>query len=75
MKIKLAIVCFVFLLSACTGLTQVDARKWVDVSCSSNKGWDACMRSASKACPKGFDLRNQEEDMMTQKRNMQFACK
>ena len=30
MKINLAIVWFVFLLSACTGITQVDARKWVD---------------------------------------------
>jgi hypothetical protein len=75
MKINLAIVCFVFLLSACTGLTQTNVHKWEDVSCSSNKGWDACMMAASKACPKGFNLRNKEEDMMTQKRNMQFSCK
>ncbi len=33
------------------------------------------MGVAAKACPKGFDLKNQEEDMMTQKRAMQFSCK
>jgi hypothetical protein len=72
---KIYLVILVFLLSACGGINQPDARKWEAVSCSSNKGWDACMNLAAKSCPKGFDLRNQEEDMMTQKRGMQFSCK
>ena len=66
------LVCF---LSACGGVNQTEARRWETVSCSSNNGWDACMGLAAKSCPKGFDLRNQEEDMMTQKRGMQFSCK
>lgn len=72
---KIYLVALVYLLSACGGVNQSDARRWETVSCSSNKGWDACMGLAAKSCPKGFDLRNQEEDMMTQKRGMQFSCK
>ncbi len=72
---KIYLVILVFLLSACGGVNQPDARKWETVSCSSNKGWDACMGFAANSCPKGFDLKNQEEDMMTQKRVMQFSCK
>lgn len=72
---KICLVTLVFLLSACGGVNQPDARKWEIVSCSSNKGWDACMNVAAKSCSKGFDIRNQEEDMMTQKRIMQFSCK
>ena len=62
-------------MSACSIVNQSEARKWESVSCSSNKGWDACMSVAAKACPKGFDLKNQEENMITQKRVMQFSCK
>lgn len=72
---KIYLVIFIFLLSACGGINQTEARKWEAVSCSTNKGWDACMSVAAKACLKGFYIRNQEEDMMTQKRIMQFSCR
>lgn len=72
---KIYLVTLVCLLTACGGVNQADVGKWDTVSCGSNKGWDACMNVAVKSCPKGFALRNQEEDMMTQKRAMQFSCK
>ena len=72
---KIYLIILVFLLAACGGLNQPQSRKWETVSCSSNKGWDTCMSFAAKTCQKGFDLKNQEENMMTQTRMMQFSCK
>ena len=62
-------------LAACTSLPQQDQRKWESVSCSGFKGWDACMRQALSSCAKGFDVRDQQENQVTQKRSMLFACK
>ena len=65
----------VILMSGCISTSEADKRLWEKVSCGSNKGWDACMSVAAKSCPKGFDIRHQEEDIVTQKRRMEFACK
>lgn len=60
--------------TACTSV-QVDKREWQSISCSGFKTWDACMRQASSACPKGFDIRNKIENQVTQARTMDFTCK
>ena len=33
------------------------------------------MMKASTVCSKGFDIRNQKEDYITQARSMEFSCK
>lgn len=63
------------LLLGCSSVSQIDGRLWEHVSCGSNKGWGVCMNAAANACPKGFDIRRQDEDIITQKRGMEFACK
>ena len=65
----------VILVSGCNSLPQDNKRLWEKVSCGSTRGWDSCMSVAAKACQKGFDIRHQEEDIVTQKRRMEFACK
>lgn len=75
MKINFGIWALIFLLGGCATSGEPDSRKWKTVSCGGYKGWDVCMNVALNACPKGFDLRGQEEDMYTQKRTMKFACR
>lgn len=52
-----------------------DQRDWFTASCSGFKGWESCKAEALRECPKGFDIGYQEENQVTQKRTMQYACK
>lgn len=74
MKI-LAIVLVALSLYGCDQITKPDTRTWESVSCSGFSGWVACKREASAACSKGYDIANQEENQVTQKRFMQYSCK
>lgn len=62
-------------LASCAIIPQQDQRKWESVSCSGFKGWDACIQQAAFSCAKGFDVRDKEENQVTQARSMLFACK
>lgn len=52
-----------------------DTREWLAVSCSGAVGWDACFKRASTLCPRGFDMANKEENLVTGLRSFSFACK
>ena len=72
---KAGIFLVLMLLVACSSLPKQDQRTWQSVSCNSIKSWDDCMMKASTVCSKGFDIRNQKEDYITQARSMEFSCK
>jgi len=72
---RVTVLSVLVLLVACTAIPQQSQRKWESVSCSGFKGWDACMKQVVLSCAKGFDVRNQQENQVTQERSLLFACK
>ncbi|MDR2875636.1 MAG: hypothetical protein LBV44_06885 [Methylobacillus sp.] len=44
------------------------------VSCSGFKEWPECFSAARQACPKGYEILAQEENMVTQARTLRFNC-
>lgn len=75
---KISFCLLAVLLAGCAALgidKQPDNRSWVSVTCSGFSGWESCKQQALNACPKGYDVANQEENQVTQKRSMQYACK
>lgn len=52
-----------------------DGRQWVEISCSGFADWTQCHDKARQLCPGGYDVANQEENLVTQKRTMNVACK
>ena len=75
MNSKVIIGLVVILLTGCSSVTQTNSRSWHQALCSGFKTWDSCMRQADSACPKGFDIRNQQENQVTQERTLEFSCK
>lgn len=75
MNRRLVVLSVLVLLTSCTMLSHQDNRQWESISCNGFESWDACMTKAAKVCPKGFDIRHQQENQVTQKRSMDFACK
>jgi hypothetical protein len=51
-----------------------DGREWVGVTCSGFAGWTQCQEKAKRLCPSGYDIANQEENLVTQNRSMMVAC-
>jgi hypothetical protein len=51
-----------------------DGRQWMELSCSGFADWTKCQEKARSLCPGGYDISNQEENMVTQKRTMLVAC-
>ncbi|MDR2218988.1 MAG: hypothetical protein LBE24_00220 [Methylobacillus sp.] len=45
-----------------------------EVSCSGFKEWPECFSAARQACPKGYEILAQEENMVTQARTLRFSC-
>ena len=72
---RVAVLSISILLASCSTISHQDQRKWESVSCSGFKGWDSCMKQALLSCNKGFDVRDQQENQVTQERTMLFACK
>jgi len=52
-----------------------DGRQWMEISCSGFADWTKCQEKARSLCPDGYDISNQEENLVTQKRTMLVACK
>lgn len=51
-----------------------DGRQWMEVSCSGFADWTKCNEKARQLCPDGYDVANQEESLIAQRRTMQVAC-
>ena len=51
-----------------------DGRHWMEISCSGFADWTKCYEKARQLCPGGYDVANQEESLIAQKRVMQIAC-
>ncbi|MDP2246774.1 MAG: hypothetical protein Q8J65_01485 [Nitrosomonadales bacterium] len=65
-------------ISACSmmgGNKAVDKREWIPVSCIGFADWQVCYDKAKKYCPNGYDERNRKENLVTQNRSMEIACK
>lgn len=64
-------------ISACsmTGPKTADNREWIPVSCIGFADWQVCQDKAKKYCPNGYDERNRKENLVTQNRSMEIACK
>ena len=52
-----------------------DGRQWMELSCSGFADWTKCHEKARNLCPAGYDVANQEESAIAQRRTMQVACK
>lgn len=51
-----------------------DGRQWVELSCSGFADWTRCHEKARSLCPGGYDVANQEESLIAQRRTMLVAC-
>ena len=51
-----------------------DGRQWMELRCSGFADWTKCHEEARSLCPGGYDISNQEENMVTQKRSMLIVC-
>jgi hypothetical protein len=68
----------VFCLLAGCGMQNTkpgDGRQWVEVRCSGFANWTQCHEKARRLCPDGYDMAYQEENLVTQKRTMEVACR
>ena len=52
-----------------------DGRQWMELSCSGFADWNKCHEKARQMCPGGYEVTNQEENLVTQKRTLLAACK
>lgn len=50
-------------------------KDWMTVTCSGFKTWQACRVQAQSACPKGFMMADQLENILIQRREVSVACK
>lgn len=67
-----------FLITGCSALggdKTADTREWVPVSCVGFADWQVCHEKARRFCPNGYDVRNMRENLVTQNRTMEIACK
>ncbi|HEY8353542.1 MAG TPA: hypothetical protein VIK69_00830 [Methylophilaceae bacterium] len=62
---------------ACSVLDNktTDSRQWTRVACIGFSDWQVCHDEAHKLCPGGYDTRNQQENLVTQNRSMEVACR
>lgn len=74
---KYAAISTVLFLAACSSMPgkSTDNREWLTVSCSGAAGWKVCFDAAQRECPKGFDIANKQENLVTGLRSFEFACK
>ncbi len=75
---KLYILLSVFLISGCAAqnqLAKVDEYAWTEYTCSGIKSWNDCKQEALNACPEGFYIKNELENLLIQRRVFETACK
>lgn len=63
------------ILSGCGLTPSKENREWISVSCSGFAHWNKCHEEARHLCAKGYDIANQEENLITQGRTMDISCK
>ena len=51
-----------------------DGRQWMEVSCSGFADWTKCHDKAHALCEGDYDVANQEESLIAQRRTMMVAC-
>jgi len=67
-----------FLISGCatqSQLAKLDEHAWTEYTCSGIKSWNDCKQAALRACPEGFYIRNELENITIQRRVFETACK
>lgn len=57
------------------GDKAADNREWIPIACIGSADWQDCHAQARKYCGDNYDVRNQQENLVTQNRRMQVACK
>ena len=75
---KKSVSVFLLCLLASCGMKNTkpgDGRQWMEISCSGFADWNKCHDKARQLCAGGYDVSNQEENLVTQKRTMLVACK
>jgi len=72
---KLISLAFLVLLTSCTGISQQGHDNLLVVSCSGFKGWQDCTSYAFHGCPNGFEIKNKQENLVLQARELTFQCK
>jgi hypothetical protein len=66
------------LISGCAAqsqLAKLDEHAWTEYTCSGIKSWNDCKQAALSACPDGFYVRNELENITIQRRVFEAACK
>ena len=67
-----------FLISGCAAhsqLAKINDYAWTEYTCSGIKSWNDCKQAALSACPEGFYVRNELENITIQRRVFEAACK
>lgn len=67
-----------FLISGCAAqsqLAKINEYSWTEYTCSGIKSWNDCKQAALSACPEGFYVRNELENIAIQRRVFEAACK
>lgn len=75
---KFFIAVFAIALSACSSVfpnKTTDPREWQTADCSGAAGWEACYAKAESRCPKGYDIANREENILSGLRTFAFTCR
>jgi hypothetical protein len=78
MNMKTYLILVAFLISGCatqSQLAKIDEYAWAEYSCSGIKSWNDCKQAARAACPDGFYVKNQLENITIQRREFAAACK
>ena len=73
----LAAICISLTLIGCGAFSSTKPvnRPSQEVNCSGFADWQICDAKAAKLCEGGYDTMSKEENLVTQKRLMRFACK
>ena len=75
---KTYLILVAFLMSGCAAqsqLAKVDEFAWAEYKCSGIMSWNDCKQAARMACPDGFYVKNQFENITIQRREFEAACK
>jgi len=78
MKRYILSIFLLLLISGCAAqsqMTNIDESAWSEHTCSGIKSWNDCKQAALKACPQGFYIRNELENITIQRRVFEAACK
>ena len=67
-----------FMISGCAAqsqLAKINDYAWTEYTCNGIKSWNDCKQAALSACPEGFYVRNELENITIQRRVFEAACK